>query len=89
MELFIEKSLCGQLEVAFPSQLKILRSNPSTVQTVKNHVDSNVNGPVTVVLSVSKPSSKSILMDCAVVVNYCALIIMRSLFHEVSLTYLQ
>ena len=44
----VEKPLCGQFEVAFHSQLKILRSNPSTVQKVKNHVDSNVNGPVTV-----------------------------------------
>jgi hypothetical protein len=26
----VEKSLCGQFEVAFPSQLKVLRSNPST-----------------------------------------------------------
>jgi hypothetical protein len=63
MEPSIEKSLCGQFEVVFHSQLKILRSNPSTVRKVKNHVDSDVNGSVTVVLPVSEPLSKKILLD--------------------------
>jgi hypothetical protein len=59
----VEKSLCGQFEVAFISQLKTLRSNPSTGRKVKNHVDFNVNGSVTVVLLVSEPLSNYILLD--------------------------
>jgi hypothetical protein len=59
----VEKSLCGQFEVAFLSQLKKLRSNPSTGRKVKNHVDFNVNGSVTAVLLVSEPLSKYILLD--------------------------
>jgi hypothetical protein len=62
----IEKSLCGQFEVAFLSQLKILRSNPSTGKKVKNHVDINVNGLVTTVLLVSEPLSKYIMLDSLV-----------------------
>jgi hypothetical protein len=59
----VKKSLCGQFEVAFLNQLKILRSNPSTGRKVKNHIDINVNGSVTVVLLVSEPLSKYILLD--------------------------
>jgi hypothetical protein len=59
----VEKSLCGQFEVAFLNQLKILRSNQSTGRKVKNHVDINVNGSVTAVLLVSEPLSKYILLD--------------------------
>jgi hypothetical protein len=59
----VEKSLCGQFEVAFLRQLKMLRSNPSSGQKVKNHVDINVNGSVTAVLLVSEPLSKYILLD--------------------------
>jgi hypothetical protein len=51
----VEKSLCGQFEVAFLSQLKVLRSNPSTERKVKNHVEFNVYGSVTTVLLVSEP----------------------------------
>jgi hypothetical protein len=69
MELSIEKSLCGQFEVAFHSQLKIVRSNPSTVRKVKNHVDSDVNGSVTVVLPVSEPLSKKNLVGFPRVVS--------------------
>jgi hypothetical protein len=59
----VEKSLCGQFKVAFLSQLKILRSNSSTGRKVKNHMDINVNGSITVVLLVSKPLPKYILLD--------------------------
>jgi hypothetical protein len=60
----VEKSLCGQFEVAFLSQLKkTLKSNPSTGRKIKNHVDINVNGLITVVLLVSEPLSKYILLD--------------------------
>lgn len=59
----VEKSLCGQFEVAFLSQLNTLKLNPSTGQKIKNHVDCNVNGSVTAVLLVSEPLSKYILLD--------------------------
>jgi hypothetical protein len=45
----VEKSLCGQFEVAFLSQLNTLKLNPSLGQKIKNRVDLNVNGSVTVV----------------------------------------
>jgi hypothetical protein len=51
----VEKSLRGQFEVAFPSQLKVLRSNPSTKRKVKNHVEFNVYDSATTVLLVSEP----------------------------------
>jgi hypothetical protein len=59
----VEKSPCGQFEVAFLSQLKTLKSNPSTERKIKNHVDFNVNGSASVVLLVSEPLSKYILSD--------------------------
>jgi hypothetical protein len=59
----VEKSLCDQFEVAFLSQLKTLKLNPSTGRKIKNHVDFNINGSVTAVLLVCEPLSKCILLD--------------------------
>jgi hypothetical protein len=54
----VEKSLCGQFEVAFLIRLEDLGSNLSTLRKVKSHVDIKVNGSVIAVLPVSEPFIK-------------------------------